>query len=843
MHAGALRALEFDRIVHAVRRFALTPTGAARLARLEPLVEPAAVSAALDATAEAARFLDDNALGLQAPEDLETLLESLSVEGRALEAGHLLALASFLASVDSACAAIRRGRGAFPLLRVISDRAASFEREIADVRGKIDPAGEVLDEASPELRSIRERLRKQRTRLRGTLESYLRGKDTSKYLQQQIVTDRNGRYVLVVRSEHRTAIPGIVHGSSGSGASLFLEPLSTVEINNDIVALEQQEGEEVRRILLALADAFRRRGDDMERTVQAATELDVLQARAHFSRMVDGVPPGISTDGRLELRGARHPLLIPAVRRHIADAAGDASAATSAPDEGAPALRPAGAARLAPPADAAPVPVDVLLIPPVGVLIITGPNTGGKTVALKTAGLLSLMAQAGLLIPAAEGSSIPVFRTIFADIGDEQSISASLSTFSAHIANIVSMDKALALPALVLLDEAGAGTDPLEGGALAMAIIDHFRRRGAMVIATTHYDALKSYASTTEGVMAAGFGFNPETFAPTYRLNYGAPGSSLALEIANRLGMPADVIEQARALRSARETQLAEHLAKVDRDMQALEHQHRLAARERETLADTAGKLQAREQDLRNREETFRRRLEERIQERLRDARREIDAVIEGLKARTEALAAEAERRIAPRLVPTGESGAARAEARAAIEAIGDRLRIPPDAVAAGPGPVGPGRQPAVGDRVLVGAFGLEGVVQALHDRDAEVDVRGKRLRARVDELRVVTPAAALQAQPGRVRVNVDLQPREGSLSELNVIGLHVDEALERTEKFLDEALLSELKSVRLIHGFGTGQLRRAIASFLQSHPFVVQFAPAPPNQGGGGVTVAELKE
>ena len=404
------------------------------------------------------------------------------------------------------------------------------------------------------------------------------------------------------------------------------------------------------------------------------------------------------------------------------------------------------------------------------------------------------------------------------------------------------MDKALELPALVLLDEAGAGTDPLEGGALAMAIIDHFRKRGAMVVATTHYDALKSYASTTEGVMAAGFGFDPQTFAPTYRLNYGSPGSSLALEIANRLGMPAAVIEQARAHRSARESQLADHLAKVERDMQALEHEHRLAARERDTLAETAAKLHGREQDLRNREETFRRRLEERIEERLRDARREIDAVVEALKARTDALATDAERRTA-RLIPTGDTGGARAEARAAIDAIGERLRAHEPTDRAHAVQTEPGRAPALGDRVLVGAFGLEGVVQALHDREAEVDVRGKRLRARIDELQVVTPAAAVNAQPARVRVNVDLQPRDGSLTELNVIGCHVDEALSRTEKFLDEALLSELKSVRLIHGYGTGQLRKAIAGFLQSQPFVAHFAPAPPEQGGGGVTVVELKE
>jgi DNA mismatch repair protein MutS2 len=487
----------------------------------------------------------------------------------------------------------------------------------------------------------------------------------------------------------------------------------------------------------------------------------------------------------------------------------------------------------------------VLLIPPTSVLVVTGPNTGGKTVALKTAGLLSLMAQAGLLIPAAGGSQIPVFRTVFADIGDEQSISANLSTFSGHIASIVAMDKALTLPSLVLLDEAGAGTDPLEGGALAMAIIDHFRRRGAMVVATTHYDALKSYASTTDGVMAAGFGFDPQTFAPTYRLNYGSPGSSLALEIANRLGMPADVIEQARAHRSARESQLAEHLAKVERDMQALDHERRLAARERETLSEAAAKLHGREQELRNREETFKRRLDERIEERLREARREIDTVVETLKLRTDALAADAERRIAPRLViPTGETGAARADARAAIDAIGERLRASsPPAEAAPAARTEPGRAPAVGDRVLVGAFGLEGVVQALHDRDAEVDVRGKRLRTRVDELRVVTPAAAVNAPPPRVRVSVDLQPREGSLTELNVIGSHVDEAVARVEKFLDEALLSELKSVRIIHGYGTGQLRRAIAELLRSHAFVSHFAPAPDNQGGGGVTVVELKE
>ena len=276
--------------------------------------------------------------------------------------------------------------------------------------------------------------------------------------------------------------------------------------------------------------------------------------------------------------------------------------------------------------------------------MITGPNTGGKTVALKTAGLLPLMAQAGLLIPAAEDSQVPVFRSVFADIGDEQSIAQSLSTFSGHIANIVDMDAALELPALVLLDEAGAGTDPIEGGALAMAIIDHFRLRGAKVVATTHYDALKTYASTTEGVMPAGFGFDPQTFAPTYRLNYGSPGSSLALEIATRLGLPA-VDHRAGAGAPQRAGEPARRSPGAGRARHAVARARAAARRAR--AADARGRdreAQAREQELRNREETLRRKLDEKIEERLREARREIDAVVEALKARTETMASQAER-------------------------------------------------------------------------------------------------------------------------------------------------------------------------------------------------------
>jgi DNA mismatch repair protein MutS2 len=871
MHAGALRALEFDRIVSVVAGLAVTPLGHDRLAELHPLTEPARVVAAQRATTEGTRFLSDHpGFPLRAPSDLDVILEAIGVDGRALEPLRLAGLAEYLESIEQTRSSVRNVAALFPILNGLVETVASFRSEIADVRRKIEPSGEVADNASPALASIRERLRRQKTRLRSTLDAYLRGRETSKYLQEQVVTDRNGRYVLMVRAEHRGAIPGIVHGGSTSGASLFVEPMETVEINNDIVALEEQEAEEVHRILLALTDAFRRRPADLARTVDVGTDLDAIQARARFSLMTGGIEPAISVDGSVELRGARHPLLMNSVRERLraASETGGASGADAEKAESSPAS----------PAPGGPVPVDIVLTPPVRVLVVTGPNTGGKTVALKNAGLLAAMAQAGLHVPADAGSKLPVFRSIFADIGDEQSISASLSTFSAHITNVVSMDRHLTLPALVLLDEVGAGTDPAEGGALGTAVIDHFRRRGAHLIATTHYDSLKSYASTTEGVVSAAFGFDPQTFAPTYRLIYGSPGRSLAIEIAARLGMPASVIAAARDNLSEREKQLAEHLARVDHDLRALDQERKQAVHERMAVAEAERRLRSREAAVREREETLRRRLDAKVDEQVRVARREIDAVIEGLKARAAELSAQAAVRLRTGEkmraagLSTGETGSVRADARAALDAVVERVKAGEGGAASGaPGASSPLASPAPsaplapGSRVTVGALGLEGVILELHGKHAEVDVRGKRLRAALRDLTAVagsapnadggrrprgtgsagSSAGASAKAAGRpaVHVNVDLQPRSGSLTELNVIGNTVDEALGRLEKFLDDSTVTDIREIRVVHGHGTGQLRRAIAAFLKEHPLVARFEPAPQNQGGGGATIVELKD
>jgi DNA mismatch repair protein MutS2 len=813
MHTAVLRALEFDRIVEVAQSFAVTPLGVSRLAGLHPQTDPQRVAQLLSIGTETVKYLQSNgAFSLTAPAEIEAILLALAVEGRPLEAPRLVSFADFLESIDNSRTAIRRQTTTFPALAALVEPCASFKGQIAEVRRQISPSGEVVDGASPELRTIRDRLRKQRSRLRGTLESYLRGKETARYLQDQVVTERNGRLVLVVRAEHRSSIPGIIHGSSGSGASLYLEPLSTVEVNNEIVALEEQEAEEIRRILLSLTEAFRSRALDVQRTIEVATELDVLQAKARLAELVDGVEPAVASDGRIELRGARHPLLIPAVLARLG--------------ESDPNRKP-------------PIPVDLLLIPPTRVLLMTGPNTGGKTVGLKTAGLLALMAQAGLHVPAVI-ASLPVFRSVFADIGDEQSIAASLSTFSGHITNIASMDRTLVQPALVLLDELGAGTDPAEGGALGVAIIDNFRQRGAQVISTTHYDALKAYASTTEGVVCAAFGFDPETFEPTYKLVYGSPGRSLALEIAHRLGLSQAVVDAARNNLSAEQAQLAEHLAKMDEELRALDHDRRLIKRERELLDEAELRARAREESLRHREESSKARLNQALDEHLRAARTEIDTVLAELRQRTTELAAQAARH--PGEQPTtGDTGATRSQARTAVESVIDRFR--PEAAERAPAPTSaPGRSAIVGDRVLVIAFGLEGTVVAVHDREAEVDVQGKRLRSRLSDLQVLE-AIQSAGSGSRVRVDVHLQPRANALSELNLVGSTVDDALTRVDKFLDESLLTEQRIIRLIHGYGTGQLRRAIATYLETHPLVAHFQPAPADQGGGGVTVVELKD
>jgi DNA mismatch repair protein MutS2 len=464
------------------------------------------------------------------------------------------------------------------------------------------------------------------------------------------------------------------------------------------------------------------------------------------------------------------------------------------------------------------------------VLVISGPNTGGKTVALKTVGLLALMAQCGLHIPAAEGSLLPVFRRLYADIGDEQSIAANLSTFSSHLAAIVEMTRDLAEPALVLLDEVGAGTDPTEGGALGVAIVDHFRKHGAMVLATTHHGLMKAYAQSTPGVTCASFGYDPVSYEPTYRLALGVPGRSLALEMAERLGLPAEVVADARSRRDLKQAQAEDLLARLEKDQAELDlAKDRLAGeqlelnaararaemREREALARKKSDAEAFARELRRRTEEAARRASEAIREavhRVETTRR--SAAAEGTKARTEAVQAIRE---------------AHDEAVRVSE-----LELPVEVETAE-------SKVAVGARVRLRSLAVTGEVTSLHEQgDAEVAVSGKRFRVPMSEL------VALEAGKRREKAPrpTPMRPRGDDVdaAQVNLVGLRVDEAMPRVDKALDDATLADRQQVRVVHGFGEGKLRRAVAELLEGHPHVASWRSGAPSEGGGGVTIVELK-
>jgi DNA mismatch repair protein MutS2 len=816
MHAATLRALEFDRIVAAVRSFAATPLGASAVDKLSPLTDAQLVEAALSATCDGVRFLEtDGPFGLDGPSDLIGILSALAIDNRLLDVEQLRGLATFLGSLGKVQTSITKASSSpYPSLQSIATRIRSFKKEVREIQQKTTSSGEVNDNATPQLKAIREKLRKRQQHLRNTLQSYLSGRETRKYLQEQIVTERGGRFVLVVRAEHRSAIPGIVHGASGSGASLFLEPLSTVDINNEIVAIEDDEGKEVHRILMGLANSLRTRSLDLRHSLEAATELDVIQSRANFSRLIDGQKPSLGSGTLLKLPKARHPLLFKSVRARAGIP--PLTGATSQTTE--------------------PVPINIILSPPTTALIVTGPNTGGKTVALKTAGLLVAMAQTGILIPADSDANIPVFQSIFADIGDEQSIANNLSTYSGHITNIVTMGRKLKLPSLVLLDEIGTGTDPTEGGALGAALIDHFRQRGALIIATTHDSTMKSYAETTHGVTSAGFGFDQITYEPTYQLNYGTPGRSLALEIASRLGISAKVIEDARSRCSESEMQLAVHLKQVEEELETLNTDRRAIKVQRETLDHDLAALATRQRALVHREQ----RENERWRNALRDARQQVRQIIQKLRdeatALTNKLAADHHEH---RKLSTGDTGTLKRKAFDELDAISTQfdeatpMQDSPSAFKSEPNGL------TVGSLVRIDNLQLNGTVTAIHDSTVEVQARGKRIHVEPDGLQAITKSG--DSKLGGV--TLDLSSDDCPSLELNVVGCRVDEALSRVEKHVDQALLHEQQHLRIVHGHGTGQLRQAIRSFLEDHPLISKIEPINAKHGNSGVTIIELKK
>ena len=733
--------------------------------------------------------------------DVLELLPTARVEGMYLEPRELSDVASFIEGGMEIASRVARVEGA-PRLAAQASRVADATPLAGAIRRAVLPSGEVADDASPKLAETRRGLVRLKAQLQSVMESFLKGKDAERLLQDKLVTTRNDRYVLLLKAEHRGAIPGIIHGGSGSGASVFVEPMPAVELNNDIVSLQDEERREVVRILGELTSRVGERADELARAAEILGELDAVQAMALAGKDMGANPPDVSEDGELELLDARHPLLIPALSERL------------------------GVPRRS---SRDPVPVTLRVGGPESVLVISGPNTGGKTVALKTVGLLSLMAQCGLHVPAASGSRLPVFRKIYADIGDEQSIAADLSTFSAHLASIVEMTRDLDRPALVLLDEVGAGTDPTEGGALGVAIVDHFRQCGATVMATTHHGLMKAYAQSTPGVACASFGYDPHTYEPTYRLALGTAGRSLALEMAERLGLPAPVVKDARARLDRKEAQAEALLKKLEEGEEKLRQEEDRIAAQRREVESAREELQATQAEAERRKrselEAFRRELRRRGEE---AARRAADAIQKAVQK-----------------IETSKRAAATAGTKARAEALADIRAAQAEALSAPELGLAPEPEPAaaaiaVGGRARVRDLGVVGEVLSLNGNEVELAVGGKRLRVPRAELVGIAGPSPVRGAVKISTVAPERTPGAGA-SEVNLVGLTVDEALPRVDKALDEALLADRHEVRVIHGFGEGKLRKAVGVFLEGHPHVANVRLGA--EGRGGVTVVELKE
>ncbi len=803
MMDGVYKTLEFNEILDVLGSYTSTPAGKDRVQGLRPSPDRDFVRHTLKETTEGLRALTEGKqVALGETPDVCPHLETLKVEHQSLDERGLLDLATLGRVSDRACSTLKGLHQDFELLRDLGRQIPDLSALRASIEKAISTeTGTVKDNASPQLRSIRARIFKLKNRLRSILESYFRQKDSRKILQEQIITERNGRAVLPVRSECRGQLVGIVHGTSSSGATLFIEPLSTVEINNDIVALEEEERQEIARILLGLTDEARSYSTDLATTAELISCLDLIQAKALLSEACNGTEPRIDDGKDLNLESARHPLLLAA----IAERAGMPSPAREV------------------------VPISLRVNEERSALVLTGPNTGGKTVALKTAGLLSLMAQTGLHVPAGAESSFPVFQRIFADIGDEQSIGSSLSTFSAHLRNIVEMERNLIEPTLVLLDEVGAGTDPAEGGALGTALVDHFRTRGALVLASTHHGMLKSYATTTPGVGSASFQFDPETYEPIYKLVDGSTGRSLAFEMARRLGLPKEIVDRARVLQNEKERKVEDMLQRLEEDSRKMGEDRRQLDQDRRTFEETIRRHKEVAHDIARNREQEKIAFQKKLREEMEQARSEVRTILE--EARSRAKQSAQFPATAESVGPEPSLTAVEKDADKQIEHIESRWAPEPQLEARPPLEV------HEGERVTISSLGLTGTVVEILGDDVEVTVRDKKLRISTTDLQAVSPAQ--QSAPGPSPSHTSVPERKFVPQELNVIGCTVDEALSQADKFLDDAFLSDHRTVRLIHGHGKGRLRNAIREWLVKHPHVTKHQI----EQSGAVTVVELKE
>ncbi len=790
MNDHTLSVLEYDKVRAVVARYTASGPGRISIEGLVPSGEPGTAGRLLDETREMTAVLNaGHHPPLDGIADIGRVIAKLAVPGTMLQPAELLAVAGTLGAARRLKAFFRKfeeGGAAGRAVPLLCARAAGITPLKASedaVSAAIDASGEVRDAASPGLRRVRKLIARTRDEIMDRMTRLLRDAERQDVVRDQVITVRDDRYVVPLKPNFRQSISGVVHGHSGSRSTLFVEPLEVVEQNNRLAELRLEEREEVERILRDLTALLARDAAVIATALDAASGIDAVHARARYGQDHGGTVPELSGGGRIVLRSARHPLLVERDRTGAGPQA---------------------------------VPNDIVLEAAGRALVISGPNAGGKTVLLKTIGLLCLMAQAGIPVTAAEGTELPVFRSVFADIGDEQSLEQDLSTFSSHAGRIAGILREARSDSLVLLDELGAGTDPAEGAALGSAVLARLLELGCVSVITTHHNALKLFGARTEGATNGAMEFDPATLRPTYRFIAGRPGRSYGIDMAARLGVPEEVISAARAALSGDEASLDRLLEQVEEDARRLRLERERAEADREAarrlLADAEARARAAAEEARSVRASAK-----------QDARDVLASLRQRLKelSRTEVL-----------------GRAAAADARREVEQLAQRLE-PAEPVE--PVPSASAYDPRPGDRVRAPKLGKAGTVLFVHRDGVEIDAGGLKVRL---PLREVVPLGGMTAEIPRAAPgwHAELEEREGLTDRVNLLGMRAAEAVEAVDRFLDRAGLEGFKQVTIIHGLGTGALKEAVTAFLKGHALVASLRPGEAAEGGAGVTVVELK-
>lgn len=826
----SLSTLEFQKLLELIARNAQTPMGEMRFAELRPLTNKLELDKQLSVISETIRLNEEKQVswsfsGLEDPSEAVAILR---IKGATLEPVRLLEVTRVCNQALFARSMVAPEKEFVPnLWEIVASIPPSLFAALERINKKLLPSGEIDDSASPELQRLRREINAQRSRLQKSLESVMRNSGDA--IQDQIVTQRNDRYVIPVKADFRGKVGGVAHGFSSSGATVFIEPLDAIEANNELQNLKGKEEREIARILFALTEELREQLPSIEIAVEAVAELDFIKTKVEFARKFKAIVPKISEDETLDLVDARHPLLEENLRSSsvVSGSLQDKkmnNEQRTTNDEQTKEI----------------VPVSFKLTKEKSVMIISGANAGGKTVVMKTAGLLSLMAISGLPVPAKE-ATIPFYKSVLADIGDHQSLSANLSTFSSHISNIAGMMRDCSAPSLVLLDEVGTGTDPEEGSALGVAIVDYFRRNcGAQVIASTHYRGLKIYAANDENVINASVEFNEKTLQPTYKLLVGMAGASSGIEIARRFGIRDDVIAVARQNLDVSAREAENYLHKLQSETRLATDLRIALEEEREA---TATKYALLEIEAGKKEKERKRQFEKELAQTIEDFDKQSRAFINSIEDK--ALKTKLEKERSSRKAELNRAVLAKVQ----TPSKGGRWSMVSETNKQSDEPRANSNEPIkVGAKVRT-SFGNIGVVEKMDKEVAEVLVGGMRLRERIKNLQAVgepennqsqSLGEKLQNQAKSANLRLDT---EDANAELNLIGKTTADAEYEIDRFLDEAYLAALPQVRIIHGFGTGALKNFVHHFLKGHPHIKKFAFAPSDQGGNGATIAELKQ